>query len=558
MAKIPEGYLPPKELWPTRTYTLSEYKNYPQKFNSTEELLDKQVAAGRGDRPAILVEDKKIPYKALLGMVNKLGSSLKALGIGEADRVALRAPNIPPALVTNFAVLKIGGVFLPTSALFSRAEIAHVFNNAEVKAVVVAGAMLEELEKAKPDLKTLQHIIVVGGTPEQQAEFKKKGYHLYQELVDGGKPECEPVRRDRMDVSVLLYTSGTTGLPKGTAHFNEEALIIPDGFGKYCWGVTENDVILSAAPIAMAAGYSAVAAIPYRFGAAVSIFPRFTPEGMLEQIQNHKATILSALPTAYRKMLQVPDAEKKYDLSALRICTGGGESLTAKTYHDWKAKFGHEIFEGLGTTEMMFVFISSAATKKVKPGSIGPAVPGYEVKVINEEGKDCKPGETGQLVARGPTGTMYWRDPEKQSSVVKQGWCRAGDMVTMDEDGYIWFLSREDDLIKSSGYRIGPEEIEDVLVTHPAVADAGVVGISDPVMGQKTKAYVQLKEGKQGSENLKQELIEFCRGKVAIYKLPREVEFVDKMPRAPGPGGPGTGKLLRRLLRQREAEQAKA
>jgi 2-aminobenzoate-CoA ligase len=558
MGKIPEGYLPPRELWPTRIYKLPEYQAYPQKFNSTEELLDKQVAAGKGDRPAILFEDKKIPYKALLGMVNKLGSSLRALGIEEADRVALRAPNIPPALVANLAVLKIGGIFLPTSGLFSRAEIAHVFNNAEVKAVVVAGALLEELDKARPDLKTLKHIIVIGGTPEQQAEYKQKGYLLYQELLDGGKPECDPVRRDRMDVSVLIYTSGTTGLPKGTAHFNEEALIVPDGFGKYCWGVTENDVILSAAPIAMAAGYSAVATIPYRFGAAVSIFPRFTPEGMFAQIQSHKATILSALPTAYRKMLQVPDAERKYNIGSLRICTGGGESLTAKTYLDWKAKFGQEIFEGLGTTEMMFVFISSAATKKVKPGSIGPAIPGYELKVVNEEGKDCKPGESGQLLARGPTGTVYWRDPDKQRSVVKDGWCRAGDMVSMDEDGYIWFLSREDDLIKSSGYRIGPEEIEDVLVTHSAVADAGVVGIPDPVMGQKTKAFVQLKEGKQPSAALQQELIEFCRGKVAIYKLPREVEFVDKMPRAPGPGGPGTGKLLRRVLRQREAEKAKA
>ncbi len=558
MGKIPEGYFPSRELWPTRIYQLPEFQAYPQKFNSTEELLDKQVTAGRGDRPALLFEDRKIPYKALLGMVNKFGSSLKALGIEEADRVALRAPNIPPAIVANFAVLKIGGIFLPTSGLFSRAEIAHVFNNAEVKAVVVAAPLLEELEKARPELKTVKHIIVVGGTPEQQAEYKQKGYQLYQELVDGGKPECDPVRRDRMDPSVLLYTSGTTGLPKGTVHFMEEALIVPDSFGKYCWGVTENDVILSAAPMAMAAGYSAVASIPYRFGAAVSIFARFTPEGMFEQIQNHKATILSALPTAYRKMLEVPGAEQKYNLSSLRICTGGGESLTAKTYLDWKAKFGQEIFEGLGTTEMMFVFISAAATKKVKPGSIGPAVPGYELRVVNEEGKDCKPGETGQLVARGPTGTVYYRDPEKQRVVVKEGWCRAGDMVSMDEDGYIWFLSREDDLIKSSGYRIGPEEIEDVLVTHPAVADAGIVGVPDPVMGQKTKAFVQLKQGQQPSEVLQKDLIEFCRGKIAVYKLPRDIEFVDKMPRAPGPGGPGTGKLLRRILRQREAEKVKA
>ena len=557
MGKIPEGYLPAKELWPTRSYTLPEYRSYPQKLNSTEELLDKQVAAGKGDRPAILFDDKRIPYKALLGMVNRLGSSLKALGLEEADRIALRSPNIPPALVANFAALKIGGIFLPTSGLFSPAEITHVFNHAEVKAVFVAAALLEGLEKAKPDLKTLKHVIVIGGTPEQQAQYKRQGYLLYQELLDGGKPECDPVRRDRMDVSVLLYTSGTTGLPKGVAHFMEEALVVPDGFGKYCWGVKDSDVILSAAPMAMAAGYSAVASIPFRFGAAVSIFARFTPEGMLEQVQNHKATILSALPTAYRKMLQVPDAEKKYDLSSLRICTGGGESLTAKTYLDWKAKFGQEIFEGLGTTEMMFVFISSAATKKVKPGSIGPAVPGYQLKVVNEAGAESKRGEVGQLFARGPTGTIYWRDPEKQRASVKDGWCRAGDMVNMDEDGYIWFLSREDDLIKSSGYRIGPEEIEDVLVTHPAVADAGVVGVPDPVMGQKTMAFVQLKQGKAPSDALKQELIEFCKGKIAVYKLPRDVAFRDKMPRAAGPGGPGTGKLLRRVLRQQEAEKAK-
>jgi len=557
MGRIPDGYLPPKELWPSRIYTLPEYRAYPQKFNSTEELLDKTVAAGKGDRPALLFEDKKIPYKALLGMVNRLGSSLLALGIEEADRVALRMPNIPPAIVTNFAVLKIGGILLPTSALFSRAEIAHVFNNAEVKAVFVAAPLLEELEKAKAELKTLKHIIVVGGTPEQQAAAKQKGYLLYQELVDGGRAECSPVRRDRMDVSVLLYTSGTTGPPKGTAHFNEEALIVPDGFGKHCWRITEQDVICSGAPIAMAAGYSAVATIPYRFGAAVSIFARFTPEGLFETIQNHKVTILSALPTAYRKLLQLPDAEKKYDISSLKVCTGGGESLTAKTYHDWKAKFGHEIYEGLGTTEMMFVFISSAATRKVKPGSIGPAIPGYELRVVNDEGKDCKPGETGQLIARGPTGTVYWRDPEKQRSVVREGWCRAGDMVSMDEDGYIWFLSREDDLIKSSGYRIGPEEIEDVLVAHPAVADACVLGVPDQVMGQVTKAFVVLKPGGHGTEALGKELIEFCRGKIAVYKLPREVAFVPQVPRAAGPGGPGTGKLLRRILRQQEVGKPK-
>jgi len=549
MGRIPTEYLPPKELWPTRNYHLPEHRTYPQRLNSTEELLDKQITGGKGDRVAIYFEDKKIPYKAVLASVNKLGSALKRLGIEEADRVMLRLPNIPPAVLANFAIIKIGAVSLPTSALFSQAEITHVANVSESKAVIVAGAMLEELEKARPNLKTVKHVIVVGGTPEQQATWKGKGYLLWQELLDAEKPECDPIRRDRMDVSVLLFTSGTTGLPKGTVHFMEEALIVPDGFGKHCWNVTENDIIGGSAPIAMAAGYSAVATIPYRFGAAVSLLARFTPDAMFETIQNHKVTILSILPTAYRKMLQVPDAGKKYDLRSLRICTGGGESLTAQTYHDWKNKFGLEIYEGLGTTEMMFVFISSAATKKVKPGSIGPAIPGYELKVINQETREeCKRGETGMLMARGPTGTVYWQDNPKQKSSVIDGWVRAGDMVSMDEEGYIWFLSREDDLIKSSGYRIGPEEIEDVLVTHPAVSDAGVIGVPDPIMGQKTRAYVALKAGTAESEALKTDLIEFCRGKVAVYKLPREVIFVSEMPRTI------TGKLLRRVLRDRVAK----
>ncbi len=551
MGKIPESYLPPKALWPQRIYTLPEYKAYPQKVNSTEELVDRHVEAGRGDRVAILFEDQKITYKQLQASINKLGSALKGLGIAEEDTVLLRVPSVPPALVANFALLKIGAVVIPTSPLFSRAELVHVADSTGAVALIVAAPLLEEVEKARGELPTLKHVIVIGG---EGAEVKAKGYIPYGELLAKGTETLEPVRRDRMAVSVLLFTSGTTGLPKGTVHFMEEALVIPDGFGKYGWRVTADDIIGGPAPLSLAAGYSTQAVIPFRFGAAISLLPRFTPEGMFESIQKHRITILSVLPTAYRKMLQVPDAEKRYDLSSLKICTGGGESLTAQTYHDWKQRFGLEVYEGLGTTEMMFVFVSSAVTRKVKPGAIGPAVPGYQLRVISEDGKECKPGEVGLLIARGPTGTVYWRDPEKQKAAIRDGWCRVGDFVTVDEDGYVWFLSREDDLIKSSGYRIGPEEIEDALAKHPAVADVGIIGVPDTVRGQNTRAYVVLKPGTSGSEALKQELIEFCRDKIAVYKLPREVEFIDQLPRAAGPAGPGTGKLLRRVLRERPAK----
>jgi len=534
-------YLPPPELWPKRVYTLPEFATYAQRFNPTEELLGKAVAAGRGERTAVLFEDQRITYSQLLTQANKFANALRGLGVKEGDRIVLRTPNIPPALVANFAILKLGAVCTPTSPLFSRNEIAHVANDSEAVAIIVSAALLGEVEAARENLQTVKHIIVVGG---DAAEVKAKGFLAYAELLQSGNPTLDPVLRKREDVGLLLYTSGTTGRPKGTVHFVEEMLIVPDSFGKYGWRVKENDVIGGSAPLAFGAGYSSYATIPFRFGAAASLIPRFEPEKMFDTIQKHRISILTLAPTAYRKMLQVPDAGKKFDLSSLRVCTGGGESLTAPTYHAWKEKFGLEIFEGLGTTEMMYVFASNVVSRKAKAGSFGQAVPGYKLKVIDEENKEAKAGTIGHFVACGPTGTIYWRDPDKQrQAITPEGWNRAGDFVSVDEDGYFWFVSREDDIIKSSGYRIGPEEIEVTLASHPAVADVGVIGVPDEVRGQIAKAFVVVKPGQTLSP---EELLAFCQGKIATYKLPREIVIVNELPRTP------TGKLLRRVLKQKE------
>jgi 2-aminobenzoate-CoA ligase len=534
-------YLPPRALWPKRVYTLPEFATYAERFNPTEELLGKAVASGRGERAAVLFEDQRISYNQLLTQANKFANALRELGVQEGDRVILRTPNIPPALVANFAILKLGAVCTPTSPLFSRAEIAHVANDSEAVAIIVSSALLGEVEAARENFQTIKHIIVVGG---DAAAAKAKGFLAYGELLQSGSPTLDPVLRKREDVGLLLYTSGTTGRPKGTVHFVEELLIVPDGFGKYGWRVTENDVIGGSAPLAFGAGYSSYATIPFRFGAAASLTAKFDPEKMFDTIQKHKVSILTLAPTAYRKMLQVPDAEKKYDLSSLRVCTGGGESLTAPTYQAWKDKFGLEIFEGLGTTEMMYVFASNVVSRKAKAGSFGQAVPGYELKVITEQNEEAITGTIGHFVACGPTGTIYWRDPDKQRhAITPEGWNRAGDFVYVDKDGYFWFVSREDDIIKSSGYRIGPEEIEVTLASHPAVADVGVIGVPDEVRGQIAKAFVVLKPG----ETLTPDgLLAFCKDKIATYKLPREIVIVNELPRTP------TGKLLRRVLKQKE------
>lgn len=556
MSVIPPDYLPPKELQPQRIYNLEEFASYPDPLNSTEELLDKQVQAGRGDHPSVLFEDRALTYRQLLAASNKFGNALRRLGVEEADRVMLRAPNVPPALIVNFGTLKIGAVIVPVSALLSPAEVEYIANNAEAKVIVVSATLLEAVARALPKCKTVRHVVVVGGKPD---DVKAQGFLVYEELVANEPAELQAVRRPRNAVSVLLYTSGTTGPPKGTAHYMEEALIVPDTFGKYGWVVEPDDVICGPAPISLAAGYSTVATIPFRFGATVSLIPRFTPEGLFETIQKHRITVLSNLPTAYRKMLEVEGAEKKYDLSSLRVLTGGGESLTAKTYLDWKARFNQEIYEGFGTTEMMYVFVSAAVTRKVKPGAIGVAVPGYEIQVITEASQVAKPGEMGRLYARGPTGTLYWRPHEdgaallkRQQSLLQDGWVLVGDFVVVDEEGYVTFVAREEDLIKSSGYRIGPEEVEDALLKHPAVADAGVIGVPDPIRGQNTKAFVILKAGQTPSDQLKQEIIDSCREHIAVYKLPREIEFVSELPRTP------QGKLLRRVLRAKQEAAAAA
>ncbi len=535
-------FVPPVGLWPQRVYNLYEFQQYEEMFNISEELLDKNVEAGRADKVAIMFGDNTFTYGQVLDTVNRLASGLSKLGVGEGDRVIIRSGNNPTAIMFNFALQRLGAMSIPTSPLFSSTEIVHVAEDSQASAAICFGPMIGDLMKALPDAPSIKQVVAFG-----PGVGPGKGYVLYPDLLKSGDAEFTPVKRHRHAPAVLLYTSGTTGLPKGTLHLNEEQLIVPDAFGKYGWRVQENDIIGGSAPIGFGAGYSTFCTIPYRFGATAALTGRFTPEVMFEDIEKYGITILSLAPTAYRKMLQATGAEKKYDLSSLRVCTGGGEALTAPTYHAWKEKFGLDIFEGFGSTEMFYVFVSNVANMKAKAGSFGQVINGYEAKVVDDEGNDVPSGTMGRFIARGPTATLYWNMGEKQAaSVDKNGWNKVGDFVYRDEEGYFWFVSREDDIIKTSGYRVGPEEVEERLKEHPAVADAGVIGVPDPVRGQNTKAFIVLAPD-QTVESA--ELVDFCRGEIAVYKLPREFEFIDELPRTV------TGKLLRRVLRAQEQEK---
>jgi len=545
MGKIPENYLPPRETWPE--YIVPEdFADTPMELNLADFLLDRHVREGRGDNPAIKFMDKTISYAQLQQMVNKFGNALIAAGVTAQDRVGIRLVNSPQALVAVFAIEKVGAIPVPTSPLWSGEEVAFVANDAEMKFFVVNAPLMEAVHKAKHDFKHDTKVVVIGGKLE---EVKAAGDLSYEEMLEQGSPNLEPVMLKADDIGIMLYTSGTTGMPKGCVHFVRSAVVEAQVVNKHVYKMKPGDVLGGAAPVSFAAGFGTFTLLPFEGGAAVSLIAKFTPTDMMELIGKHKITVLTGLPTAYRGLMKFPDF-KKYDVSSIRLYTSGGDALGAETLDGWTKLTGKPIWEGLGGTEMLHLVTSNTTNPEPVPNSIGKPLPGVQVRVIDAEGKDCKPGEVGSMILKGPSGTLYWKPLENDGKLLKSqkkgvvnGWNQMGDAVYMNEDGNIFFVSREDDMIKSSGYRIGPAEVEEAIAKHPAVADVGVVGVPDPDKGQITKAFIVLKPGNDGGDAFFEELKGFLKDYIAVYKLPRAIEYVDALPRTP------TGKLLRRKLR---------
>lgn len=545
MAKIPENYLPPRETWPEYIIP-EEFADTPTELNLADFLLDRHVREGRGENVAIKFMDKTITYAQLQKLVNKFGSALKDAGVEAQDRVGIRLVNSPQAIVTVFAIEKIGAIPVPTSPLWSGEEVAFVANNAEMKFFVVNAPLMEAVAAAKPHFKHGTKVIVIGGDPGQ---VRNAGDLAYEEMLESGSPELEATMLQPDDIGIILYTSGTTGMPKGCVHFVRPALIEARVVNKYVYKMQPGDILGGAAPVSFAAGFGTFTLLPFEGGAGVSLIPKFAPPDMMELIEKHRITVLTGLPTAYRALMKFP-AFKKFDISSVRLYTSGGDALGAETLQGWVELTGKPIWEGLGGTEMLHLVTSNTMNPEPVPNSIGKPLPGVVVRVVNAEGADCQPGEVGSMILKGPSGTLYWKPYEEEEKLLKSqkkgvvnGWNQMGDAVYANEDGNIFFVSREDDMIKSSGYRIGPAEVEEAIAKHPAIADVGVVGVPDPDKGQITKAVLVLKPGFEGGEKFEDELKEFLKSQIAIYKLPRVFQYEKELPRTP------TGKLLRRKLR---------
>jgi 2-aminobenzoate-CoA ligase len=538
---IPSGHidtfardnLPPREQWPDFLFTLPELR-YPDRLNCVTEFVDKWVAQGEGGRTAIVSPAETLTYAQLAERINRIANALtNDLGLVPGNRVLLRAPNTPTMIAAYLAVIKAGGVTVATMPLLRAKELSYTVKKAKIGLALCDARLSEEMEKTRALAPELGRI-VYWGDGALEALMNKPGYERFA--------ACDTAIDD---VCLIAFTSGTTGEPKGTMHFHRDMLAPCDSYGKYVLQAKPEDRFIGSAPLAFTFGLGGHVLFPFRIGAATIQLEKAPPEELLPAIGRYKASVVFTAPTAYRAML--PHVGR-HDISSLRKCVSAGETLPKATFEAWHKATGIKILDGIGGTEMMHIFIGSPEAD-VRAGATGKVVPGYEAKIVDENGAEVPRGAIGRLAVRGPTGCRYLAD-SRQTKYVQNGWNFPGDTYVQDADGYFHYQARSDDMIISAGYNIAGPEVEEVLLTHPAVAECGVVGAPCPERGQIVKAYVVLRPGFEGDAALTRTLQDYVKSSIAPYKYPRAVEYVSSLPRTQ------TGKLQRFELRKIAADGA--
>ncbi len=518
--------LPHPAAWPDLLLDAPAFQ-YPARLNCVAALLDARVAAGQGGRPCMTDGTLAWTYADLLDRVDRIARVLtERLGLVPGGRVLLRAPNTPMMVASYLAVIKAGGVAVATMPLLRARELAYMLDKARIGIALCDHRLLDELAGAAGLAQVAPVIVPMGGAGPGD---------LLAAMADA-QPGFTPAPTRADDVCLIAFTSGTTGEPKGTMHFHRDMLAICDGYGAQVLRAREDDVFIGTAPLAFTFGLGAVVLFPLRIGASAILLEQPAPERLLDTIRTLRPTVCFTAPTAYRAMLGL---RQPGDTDSLRICVSAGETLPAATWHAWHDATGIRLMDGIGATEMLHIFIA-APVEAVRPGSVGIPVPGYEAKLIDEDGRDLPRGSVGRLAVRGPTGCRYMSDP-RQAKYVIDGWNVTGDTFRQDEDGYFWFQARSDDMIVSSGYNIAGPEVEAALLLHPAVVECAVVGVADEARGMVVKAFV-VPSCAAGPE-LARTLQDFVKAEIAPFKYPRQIEFVDALPKTE------SGKLQRFRLR---------
>ena len=525
--------LPPFEQWPDIPLERPEF-HYPERLNAGVELTDRMVEKGFGDRVALIGNGRRRTYKELADWSNRLAHALvENYGVKPGHRVLIRSGNNPALVAAWLAATKAGAVVVNTMPLLRAGELGKIVDKAEIKLALTDSRIADELVACAKTSKFLKQVVSFDGTSNHDAELDR---------IALDKPvKFDAVDTGRDDVALLGFTSGTTGEPKATVHFHRDLLIIADGYAREVLNVTPDDVFVGSPPLAFTFGLGGLAIFPLRFGATATLLENASPANMIQIIETYKATVCFTAPTAYRAMMAAMD--QGADLSSLRIAVSAGETLPAPVFEEWTRKTGKPIFDGIGSTEMLHIFITNRIGDAAA-GATGRPVAGYEAKIVGDDMTELPRGSVGRLAVRGPTGCRYLAD-KRQSDYVREGWNLTGDTFTQDEDGRFHFVARADDMIVSGGYNIAGPEVEAALLSHAEVAECAVVSAADAERGQIVAAYVVLRAGVAGDAACVKRLQDHVKAVIAPYKYPRAVSFIDALPKTQ------TGKVQRFRLRQR-------
>ncbi|TWA70454.1 anthranilate--CoA ligase [Azospirillum baldaniorum] len=525
--------LPPPEQMPDFSYDRPEL-TYPERLNAAAALLDVWRERGWDERPCVIGNDDVWSYGRFRDTVDRIARLLtERFGIVPGNRVLVRGTNTPMLAACWLAVLKAGAVVVPTMPLLRATELESILERAAVSLALCDARFAKDLNGAAESMGGGMPVVTFnGGDLEGWLEETEAGFAVVDTAAD--------------DVALIAFTSGTTGKPKATAHFHRDLLAVADLSPQSLLRTGGDDVFCGTPSLAFAYGQGGMLLFPLRVGASVVLLDRATPERLLEVTAKHKATVMFTVPTVYRAMTAriEEDPSLAEGLRTLRACVSAGEPLPATTLEGWQAVTGMEILDSFGTTEMLNAVLHSPPGA-VRPGATGMVVPGYEARVVDDSLTPLPPGQIGRLAVRGPTGCIYLDDP-RQENYVQGGWNLTGDAFRMDEDGYFWYHARTDDLIVSAGYKISGLEVEDVLLGHEAVEECAVIAAPDPLRGSIPKAFIVTRDGVRPSDDLAERLQCYVKDRIAPYKYPRAVEFLEQLPRTE------TGKIQRYKLRQRE------
>jgi len=520
------------------------YRGIGNTYNAAYRFIDSNVERGLGNKIAIYCGDRTVTYAQLQASVNQVGNALLGLNVGMEDRVLMMCLDTPEFIESFFGIIKIGAVAVPVNTQMGASDYEYFLNNSRAKVLIAHQSLWDLVKDQRDRFVFLKHVIVI---PENADNVTDSDVINYNAWKGAASDQLDYPLTGTNDPAFWLYSSGSTGNPKGIVHLQHDMEYAFESYAKNILGISQNDITFSASKLYFAYGLGNGMYFPLGAGASTVLLPaRPTPELVFEVIEKYRPTIYFGVPTLYAAMISLQErTERKFDLSSVRVAVSAGEALPAHFYHRFKELYGVDILDGIGSSEALHIFISNRIGD-IRPGSTGKVVPGYEAKIVDESGNALPPGEVGDLMIKGDSiAERYWNLHEENKRKFVGEWLHTGDKYSMDKDGYFWYSGRSDDMLKVGGIWVSPVEVENTLVQHEAVLEAGVVGVDIGNGLIQSKAYVVLKDGYKPSDELASELQEFVRSKLAHYKTPKIIEFIDELPKT------ASGKIQRFRLRAR-------